>query len=152
LHLDILCERRPARLPEGTCLRQGGGRGQGLCGGGRRHAAWPRIRAPSAMLVGVGVHPDASRASSISSASGRWSHTETPFTPPSQVVSNTRYRFLCPAGRTTTSWLYSSWITTSTTSSPLPTTSARVRRVATLLARSGGRSTLTALRHRRRRS
>lgn len=73
--------------------------------------ACPRITSPVCNRLGVGTQPPASRASSSSSAVGRWSQTETPFTAPSHVVSNTRNESL-PA-RTSTSCVYSSWITTS---------------------------------------
>jgi hypothetical protein len=51
--------------------------------------AWPSTTSPSRVAVGVGVHPARVRASSSSSAVGKWSHTETASTRPSHVQSST---------------------------------------------------------------
>lgn len=58
-------------------------------GGGyhRRHAAWPRITGPSRVTVGTGTQPRSIRASSNSSADGRWSQTATAVVTPNQVHS-----------------------------------------------------------------
>lgn len=47
------------------------------------------ITGPSTVAVGVGAQPAAVRAARSSSADGRWSHTETASTRPSQVQSST---------------------------------------------------------------